>query len=246
MTWHDWLNLSNLVAVSRVIVRAAQARENSRGAHFRADFPDAGRSRQRRRYTRVRAGRRRRSDRRMRCRSRSRAFGRDSRWSDRRGGTCPTSGFRTTRSAKRPKSRSAVHSSRTPWRSTQRSDACIVDERAGDSSFLQQGLQGWPVELGFRQQRDAGRFQPGVDLIERSGQWTWRRVNLRMRDDGHELVQARPRHGPRCATLGQFGDARVGSVMPGGVFAMGVNEDIRIDGDHPPRPSYAISRSRSH
>jgi fumarate reductase flavoprotein subunit len=42
MAWHDWLNLSNLVAVSRVIVRAAQARENSRGAHYRADFPDAG------------------------------------------------------------------------------------------------------------------------------------------------------------------------------------------------------------
>ncbi len=42
LTWHDWLNLSNLVAVSRVIVRAAQARENSRGAHFRTDFPDPG------------------------------------------------------------------------------------------------------------------------------------------------------------------------------------------------------------
>jgi fumarate reductase flavoprotein subunit len=42
MTWHDWINLSNLVAVSQVIVRAAQARENSRGAHFRADFPEPG------------------------------------------------------------------------------------------------------------------------------------------------------------------------------------------------------------
>ena len=42
LTWHDWLNLSSLVDVSKVIVRAAQARENSRGAHFRADFPDAG------------------------------------------------------------------------------------------------------------------------------------------------------------------------------------------------------------
>ena len=41
-TWHDWLNLSSLVAVSKVIVRAAQARENSRGAHFRADFPEPG------------------------------------------------------------------------------------------------------------------------------------------------------------------------------------------------------------
>ena len=42
VTWHDWLNLSSLVDVSQVIVHAALARENSRGAHFRVDFPDAG------------------------------------------------------------------------------------------------------------------------------------------------------------------------------------------------------------
>ena len=42
VTWHDWLNLTNLVDVSKVIVHAALTRENSRGAHFRADFPDGG------------------------------------------------------------------------------------------------------------------------------------------------------------------------------------------------------------
>ena len=42
MAWHDHLNLENLVAMSQVIVTAAQARENSRGAHYREDFPDAG------------------------------------------------------------------------------------------------------------------------------------------------------------------------------------------------------------
>jgi fumarate reductase flavoprotein subunit len=42
LTWHDWLNLRSLCETSRVIVRAAQARENSRGAHFRADFPEPG------------------------------------------------------------------------------------------------------------------------------------------------------------------------------------------------------------
>lgn len=42
LTWHDWLNLSSLIGVSKSIVHAATARENSRGAHFRADFPDAG------------------------------------------------------------------------------------------------------------------------------------------------------------------------------------------------------------
>ena len=42
LAWHDVLNLANLTAVSQVIVRAAQARENSRGAHFRADFDAPG------------------------------------------------------------------------------------------------------------------------------------------------------------------------------------------------------------
>jgi fumarate reductase flavoprotein subunit len=41
MGWHDWLNLKNLLAVSRVIAVSALAREDSRGAHFREDFPDA-------------------------------------------------------------------------------------------------------------------------------------------------------------------------------------------------------------
>jgi succinate dehydrogenase flavoprotein subunit len=42
LTWHDWLNLRSLCEVSRVIALAAKRRENSRGAHFRLDFPDAG------------------------------------------------------------------------------------------------------------------------------------------------------------------------------------------------------------
>ena len=40
--WHDWLNLHNLMQVSQVIIQAAQVRENSRGAHYREDFQDAG------------------------------------------------------------------------------------------------------------------------------------------------------------------------------------------------------------
>ena len=42
LTWHDWLNLGSLVATSRAIVHAAMARKNSRGAHYRDDFPDPG------------------------------------------------------------------------------------------------------------------------------------------------------------------------------------------------------------
>ena len=42
LAWHDWMNLKNLILVSRAICEAALVRENSRGAHYREDFPDAG------------------------------------------------------------------------------------------------------------------------------------------------------------------------------------------------------------
>ena len=42
LTWHDWLNLRSLCDISEVITKAGLARENSRGAHFREDFPKAG------------------------------------------------------------------------------------------------------------------------------------------------------------------------------------------------------------
>ncbi|MFZ9511273.1 MAG: FAD-binding protein, partial [Burkholderiaceae bacterium] len=52
LSWHDWLNLESLLDLSEVITRAALARENSRGAHFREDFPEPG-SLDGSRYTRV-------------------------------------------------------------------------------------------------------------------------------------------------------------------------------------------------
>ena len=42
LTWHDWLNLKNLILVSRAITAAAQARSDSRGAHWRTDHPEPG------------------------------------------------------------------------------------------------------------------------------------------------------------------------------------------------------------
>ena len=42
LSWHDWLNLQSLIHTSEVIAKAGLSRENSRGAHFREYFPDAG------------------------------------------------------------------------------------------------------------------------------------------------------------------------------------------------------------
>lgn len=41
-TWHDWMNLHSQATVSLAIIKSAQMRKNSRGAHYRDDFPDKG------------------------------------------------------------------------------------------------------------------------------------------------------------------------------------------------------------
>jgi fumarate reductase flavoprotein subunit len=41
-TWHDWLNLESLLAISEVVATAALARGDSRGAHYREDHPETG------------------------------------------------------------------------------------------------------------------------------------------------------------------------------------------------------------
>ena len=39
LAWHAWLDLKNLILVSRAIVASARARADSAGAHYRTDFP---------------------------------------------------------------------------------------------------------------------------------------------------------------------------------------------------------------
>jgi len=39
LAWMDWLNLENWLDVSEAIVTSAAARTESRGSHYRSDFP---------------------------------------------------------------------------------------------------------------------------------------------------------------------------------------------------------------
>src|SRR6266508_1672882 len=130
-------------------------------------------------------------------------------------------------------------------KAAQSGHARIVDVRAGDPAVPHHGFELPPVAFRLCQQRKARRFQPRVYLIDRCGQVGRRRVNSWMRDDRQEFVQARPWNRPGRAPFGQLRQPRVGGVMPRGILAMSVDQQIRVYGDHPPRWSYAISRMRS-
>ena len=39
LSWHDWINLQNMLDISMVIGKASLARADSRGAHYREDNP---------------------------------------------------------------------------------------------------------------------------------------------------------------------------------------------------------------
>jgi len=41
LEWQDWLNLDSMLTVSQLIVSSAQARQESRGSHYRSDYPQA-------------------------------------------------------------------------------------------------------------------------------------------------------------------------------------------------------------
>jgi succinate dehydrogenase/fumarate reductase flavoprotein subunit len=41
LEWHDWLNLDSMLTVSQLVVSSAQVRRESRGSHYRSDYPQA-------------------------------------------------------------------------------------------------------------------------------------------------------------------------------------------------------------
>jgi succinate dehydrogenase/fumarate reductase flavoprotein subunit len=39
LKWHEWINMTNMIEVSQIIAKSAILRQESRGSHFRSDFP---------------------------------------------------------------------------------------------------------------------------------------------------------------------------------------------------------------
>ena len=75
----------------------------------------------------------------------------------------------------------------------------------------------------------------GINLVEGTGHRRRRCVDAWMSDDREKLVQAWPRNASDSRPLGQLRDASKSCLMERGIFAMRIDENIRIERDHAPR-----------
>lgn len=110
-------------------------------------------------------------------------------------------------------------------------DARVVNPTADNLADQKQSTQRGPMLVGFREQHQGGRLQPGVNLIERGGKRRRRMVDARMRHDSQEFVQARPRDCPSGVALGETGKMPRRSRVERRIFAMRVDQYVGIDGN---------------
>lgn len=95
----------------------------------------------------------------------------------------------------------------------ERSNARIMNSRAGYAAFRDEGAQFGPVLFRFSEQYEGRGLDPCIDLIERRRNGCRRIVNPRMGDDGKKFVHARPWYRPCRGALREGREPLRRSVM---------------------------------
>ena len=98
---------------------------------------------------------------------------------------------------------------------TERGDPRIVHSRSDHIRRCEHRAELRPVVDRLRENDERRRLRPTVDLIERAIEARRRVEDPRMRDDGKELVDARPRNRPRVGRLGERAERGPCQLVPG-------------------------------
>lgn len=116
-------------------------------------------------------------------------------------------------------------------------DARIVHLGSLDFACQEKRLELMPMALPFPEQHESRRFQPRIDLVNGGVDRRGRCIDTWMGHDGEKLMDARPRNRPRCPSFRERLDYSGGPYVPFAVLAVGVDQQICVNGDQPPRPS---------
>src|SRR5260370_4389830 len=125
---------------------------------------------------------------------------------------------------------------------TQRSNPRIVNTRPGHTACCQQGAQIGPMLFRLGEQYERRRLKQQIDVVESNGERCRRTVYSRACHNSEEFMQAGPGNGPCRTALGQLREAAHRRLVKRSILAVRVDQDVGVEGYHPPRPSYARSR----
>jgi hypothetical protein len=115
---------------------------------------------------------------------------------------------------------------------TEGRDAGVVD--FGSLDFASEGEVAEFVEVSgaFSQEPEGGTGLPGRECVEGYVRRSGRAIDFGVGDDGEEFMKAWPRDRPWLAGGGECVDLGEGGLVPWGILAMAVDEDVGVDGDH--------------
>ncbi len=108
----------------------------------------------------------------------------------------------------------------------------IMNQVPPRTALPQDILKNVRVPFGLAQQADRGRRQKPSDSGKSRLQGSRRTKHAGVRHNPQEFVETDPRKSPRLTPLGQLFHEEPCLCMVGGVFSVGVNQDIRVDGPH--------------
>ena len=115
-------------------------------------------------------------------------------------------------------------------------DARVVHPTAGHLAIAEKAAEVRPVIRTLGEQDECRTLEPCIELSEGLGEGRRGVENPRMRDDRKELVNTRPRNAPAVRTLSYSHERLRCCGMKRMIPAMRVDEDVRVDRDHAPRP----------
>src|SRR2546428_11351484 len=119
---------------------------------------------------------------------------------------------------------------------TERGDARVVDARAVQLRRRCNLAQSRKIPISLANQLQIAAREPGIHARKACVQWSGNFEKLRMSDDSHKLMDARPGNCPRRRLASQCLDQFLRGLMKRAVRAMGINEQIGVRRNHAPRP----------
>lgn len=124
-------------------------------------------------------------------------------------------------------------------------DLCIEGQVSpGIARFEQTGID-FVVSASGRQDPDDGTSKKPGQRSRRLFKAGRRVENSWMRRDTHELAQTKYGNSPRSASLGEMKEPFEGFLMEGKFLTVGIDQDIRVDGDQEGESMRSMSDLRS-